>query len=131
MPEPVVIVSKDSGIATVTLNRPEKLNALNRELRAAFCQVMQELHEDRETRVVIITGAGRAFCAGLDLRELGSSGIRDDGNATFITVVEDMEVPVKVLDDACCTDKERAAADRRDRDWWLTFAATQKRKSSD
>jgi enoyl-CoA hydratase len=94
MSEPVVIVSKESGIATVTLNRPEKLNALNRELRAAFCRVMQELREDRETRVVIITGAGRAFCAGLDLRELGSSGIRDEGNATFITVVEDMEVPV-------------------------------------
>jgi enoyl-CoA hydratase len=94
MSEPVVLVSKAGGIATVTLNRPEKLNALNRELRGAFCRTMQELRADKEAGVVIITGAGRAFCAGLDLRELGSSGIREEGNATFITVIEDMEVPV-------------------------------------
>jgi len=94
MSEPVVLVSKAGGIATVTLNRPEKLNALNRELRAEFCRTMQELRADKEAGAVIITGAGRAFCAGLDLRELGSSGIRDEGNATFITVIEDMEVPV-------------------------------------
>jgi enoyl-CoA hydratase len=94
MAEPVVIVSKEGAIATVTLNRPEKLNALNRELRGAFCRAMQTLRDDSETRLVILTGVGRAFCAGLDLRELGSSGIREEGNVTFITVVEDMEVPV-------------------------------------
>jgi enoyl-CoA hydratase len=94
MSEPVVITSIEDGIATVTLNRPEKLNALNRELRGEFCRVMQRLRTDKNAGVVIITGAGRAFCAGLDLRELGSSGIREEGNATFITVVEDMEVPV-------------------------------------
>src|SRR5579864_1647407 len=94
MSEPVVLVDKEGGIATVTLNRPEKLNALNRELRSTFCRVMQDLRTDRDTAVVIITGSGRAFCAGLDLRELGSSGIREEGNATFITVIEDMEVPV-------------------------------------
>jgi enoyl-CoA hydratase len=94
MSEPVVLVSKTGGIATVTLNRPEKLNALNRELRGAFCRTMQDLCADKETGAVIITGAGRAFCAGLDLREIGSSGIREEGNATYITVIEDMEVPV-------------------------------------
>ena len=96
MSEPVVLVDKQDGIATVTLNRPEKLNALNRELRLAFCHAMQALRADPEVRVVIITGAGRAFCVGLDLRELGTkaSGIRDEGNATFITVIDDMEVPV-------------------------------------
>ncbi|HXD90432.1 MAG TPA: enoyl-CoA hydratase [Candidatus Binataceae bacterium] len=96
MSEPVVLVDKQDGIATVTLNRPEKLNALNRELRLAFCHAMQALRTDPEVRVVIITGAGRAFCVGLDLRELGTkaSGIRDEGNATFITVIDDMEVPV-------------------------------------
>src|SRR5579859_1224554 len=96
MSEPVVLVAKQDGIATVTLNRPDKLNALNRELRLAFCHAMQALRADPEVRVVIITGAGRAFCVGLDLRELGTraSGIRDEGNATFITVIDDMEVPV-------------------------------------
>lgn len=96
MSEAVVLIDKQEGIATVTLNRPDKLNALNRELRLAFCHAMQALRADPEVRAVIIAGAGRAFCVGLDLRELGTgkSGIRDEGNATFVTVIEDMEVPV-------------------------------------
>lgn len=96
MGESIVLVDKQGGIATVTLNRPDKLNALNRELRLGFCHAMQELRRDQDIRVVIITGAGRAFCVGLDLRELGTraSGIRDEGDATFISVIEDMEVPV-------------------------------------
>ena len=96
MTEQIVLIDKREGIATVTLNRPDKLNALNRELRLAFCHAMQELRSDQDVRVVTITGAGRAFCVGLDLRELGTraSGIRDEGDATFITVIEDMEVPV-------------------------------------
>src|SRR5260221_10601920 len=101
MSEPVVLVAKEGGIATVTLNRPEKLNALNRELRTDFCRVMQELRDDPEAQVVIITGAGRAFCAGLDLRELGEDAktekgalVRDGTTVSFITVIEDMSVPV-------------------------------------
>jgi enoyl-CoA hydratase len=96
MNESVVLVEQHDGIATVTLNRPEKLNALNRELRGAFCRAMQEVGADESVRVVILTGAGRAFCVGLDLRELGTgeSGIREEGNVTFITVIEDLAVPV-------------------------------------
>jgi enoyl-CoA hydratase len=101
MSEPVVLVTKAGGIATVTLNRPEKLNALNRDLRSNFCRAMQELRDDPEAQVVIITGAGRAFCAGLDLRELGAEGsgesgavVRDGTTVSFITVIEDMKVPV-------------------------------------
>jgi enoyl-CoA hydratase len=94
-------VNKAGGIATVTLNRPEKLNSLNRELRTTFCKGMQQLRDDPEAQVVIITGAGRAFCAGLDLRELGTdtgreSGalVRDGTTVSFITVIEEMNVPV-------------------------------------
>ncbi|HVA39511.1 MAG TPA: enoyl-CoA hydratase [Candidatus Binataceae bacterium] len=94
MSQPLVMVSKDQGVATVTLNRPEKLNALNGEMRGLFCRAMQELRADPEIGVVIITGAGRAFSAGLDLNELGAQGIREEGGATFISVVEQMEAPV-------------------------------------
>lgn len=101
MSETVVLVDKADGIATVTLNRPEKLNALNRELRGAFSRTMSALRDDAEAGVVIITGAGRAFCAGLDLRELGADTSREtgalarDGSAVnFISVIEDMKVPV-------------------------------------
>jgi enoyl-CoA hydratase len=99
--EPVVLVAKEDGIASVTLNRPSKLNALNRELRTAFCHSMQVLRDDQETAVVIITGAGRGFCAGLDLKELGEDASRESGtvvrdatNVSFVSVIEDMKVPV-------------------------------------
>lgn len=94
MNEPVVLLSRENGIATVTLNRPEKLNAFNSELRSTFCRTMQELNADREVGCVIVTGNGRAFSAGLDLKELSTAQLREQGNVTFITVVEAMEAPV-------------------------------------
>ncbi len=94
MSESVVLVAKENRLATVTLNRPEKLNALNAELRSTFCQTMQKLRTDPEIGCVIITGAGRAFCAGLDLKELSTAQLREMGGANFISVIEDMEVPV-------------------------------------
>ena len=93
MSESVVLVSIDHRLATVTLNRPEKLNALNAELRATFVRTMQELRTNAEVGCVIITGAGRAFCAGLDLKELSTTQLRDTGTANFVSVIEDMEVP--------------------------------------
>jgi enoyl-CoA hydratase len=71
MSEPVLLVERDAGIVTVTLNRPQAMNALSRELRAAIVEVFTSLAFDPKARVVILTGAGRAFCAGLDLKELG------------------------------------------------------------
>lgn len=67
----LVLVNRDAGVTTVTLNRPEALNALSGALRARIAEVFGELAEDRETEVVILTGAGRAFTVGLDLKELG------------------------------------------------------------
>lgn len=94
MSESVVLVSKENRLATVTLNRPEKLNALNAELRRTFCKTMQQLRTDPEVGCVIITGAGRAFCAGLDLKELSTAQLREPSTANFVSVIEDMEVPV-------------------------------------
>jgi len=69
--EPVLRIEKSEGIATLTLNRPSKLNALSLELRSALARAFEELQQDPEVGVAILTGAGRAFCAGLDLKELG------------------------------------------------------------
>lgn len=72
MSEPVVLIERDaSGYAVVTLNRPGAMNALSIELRAALVDTFDSLAADGKTRVIILTGAGRAFCAGLDLKELG------------------------------------------------------------
>lgn len=72
MPEDVLTVSRDDAVVTVTLNRPDSLNALSRELRRRLAETFQSLVDDTSARVVILTGAGRAFCAGIDLKELGS-----------------------------------------------------------
>lgn len=72
----LVLLDKTDGIATITLNRPDAMNALSHDLRTAFYGACQDIEVDDEIRAVIVTGAGdRAFTAGLDLKELGSSGL--------------------------------------------------------
>jgi len=68
--ENVLLVEKKDGIATLTLNRPDRKNAMSGALLLALSKAFQDLNQDKETHVVILTGAGAAFCAGLDLREL-------------------------------------------------------------
>lgn len=63
----------DDGITQVTLNRPERLNAMNHELVAELHAVLEDLGADRSCRVIVLTGAGRAFCAGLDLHGAGTA----------------------------------------------------------
>ena len=61
-----------SGYAVLTLNRPASLNALSRALMTQLAQAVRRLEADAAVRVLILPGAGKAFCAGLDLKELGS-----------------------------------------------------------
>ena len=67
----LVLVETQDGVTTVTLNRPEALNALSAALRNAITDTFTRLADDDATEVVILTGAGRAFTVGLDLKELG------------------------------------------------------------
>jgi enoyl-CoA hydratase/carnithine racemase len=67
--ETVGVERLEGGVTVVTLRRPASLNAFNKDLLWALHDVVDELSADRETRVVIVTGAGRAFSAGLDLNE--------------------------------------------------------------
>ena len=62
-----------SGVRLLTLNRPDRLNAMNAELIAALHEALGQVATDRSCRVVIITGAGRGFCAGLDLGGYGDA----------------------------------------------------------
>nr|MDO8079453.1 enoyl-CoA hydratase-related protein [Candidatus Freyarchaeota archaeon] len=77
----VVLWEKEDGIATITLNRPESLNAINRELVDQFYDTLIEIDRDWDVHVVILKGAGKAFCAGADVKmvskglELGSDFI--------------------------------------------------------
>jgi enoyl-CoA hydratase len=69
----LVLTARDGPVATVTLNRPEAMNALSRALRAELAAAMRGLAADESVRAIVLTGAGeRAFTAGLDLKELGA-----------------------------------------------------------
>lgn len=80
----LVLVDVADGLAVVTLNRPEAMNALSRALRQELAGAFDRLNADDAVRVVILTGAGeKAFTAGLDLKELGAdAGALSDANAT-------------------------------------------------
>lgn len=80
MSEPAVIVEKDGHVLTLTLNRPEKRNAVNCEALCRLYDGWVQLDEDPELRVAILTGRGQTFCAGMDLAEIGKlqKGIVDN-----------------------------------------------------
>lgn len=65
-----VLVKKDAPAGVIILNRPDKRNALTRQLLAEISQALDDLHQERQVRAVILTGAGSAFCAGMDLSEM-------------------------------------------------------------
>lgn len=74
MTRETILVERDGPVAIVTLNRPDALNALNRALRADLVEAFSDLAADDSVRVAILTGAGRAFTAGVDLKEAGQTG---------------------------------------------------------
>jgi len=87
----VLEVERCGGYAVLTLNRPQAMNALSRELRTELARTVRELEADPDVRVLILTGAGdRAFTAGLDLKELGAG-------ASISDAVE-IEDPVKSIE---------------------------------
>jgi 2-(1,2-epoxy-1,2-dihydrophenyl)acetyl-CoA isomerase len=67
-----LISDRDAAVLTLTLNRPEALNALNRELTGALRTALEAAARDQEVGAVILTGAGRAFCAGADLKDVSA-----------------------------------------------------------
>lgn len=70
----ILLVERDGAVAIVTLNRPKQLNALSVALRREIVAAMRALATDAGVKVIILTGAGRAFSAGVDLKEAGASG---------------------------------------------------------
>lgn len=74
MSEDLLLVERDGPVAILTMNRPKQLNALSIALRTQMVKAIRELGQASDVRAVIITGAGRAFSAGVDLKEAGQSG---------------------------------------------------------
>jgi len=89
----VVTRTIEDGVALLTLNRPDRLNAWTAEMQRAYFDFLEEVAADDDVRAVVVTGAGRGFCAGADMAVLqdigsGSNGAdagapRDDRPQTF------------------------------------------------
>jgi len=77
--QPAVLFDVDGGVATITLNRPDQMNSINADLSRGLMDALQQVRDREDIRVALLTGNGRAFCAGADLRSraggpAGSSG---------------------------------------------------------
>lgn len=91
----LVLITRDDAVATVTLNRPEAMNALSKALRADLAAAMREVAADDSIRAIVLTGAGeRAFTAGLDLKELGA----DTSNLGAANATSADENPVRAIE---------------------------------
>ena len=92
-------VTKADGVATVLLNRPDKLNALSGEMYHDLAHHFEALGDDDAVRAVILTGAGRAFCAGGDIGTMGQYDVvsgrrRSKGHQRMIVALHNLEKPV-------------------------------------
>ena len=68
--EPLLLQSRNGGVVTLTMNRPEQYNALSEELLAELQATLEAIEQDASARVVVIAGSGKAFCAGHDLKQM-------------------------------------------------------------
>ena len=69
MPYETIIYEKERGVATITLNRPDKLNAINSRMRDELIDALVDVHKDEKVRALIITGGTEMFCAGADIMD--------------------------------------------------------------
>jgi enoyl-CoA hydratase/carnithine racemase len=94
-----LIVERDGHVATITLNRPERLNAITGSMLDALSKALVELDDDSDVRAIILTGAGRGFCAGLDLQDqMSGQGLgQGDGIAATTARFNLRDAPPMVL----------------------------------
>jgi len=83
MPDPLVVFSADSGVVRLTLNRPQKRNALTRELLAELRTRLDEAARVPDLRCLILEGSGPVFCAGMDLAQMQETALRPDASALW------------------------------------------------
>ncbi len=94
---PVLIVEVSAGVATLTLNRPSAMNALNAELKDALAAWLRDARYDTSLRAVVIEGAGKAFCAGGDLSEMDPGRAPEVARARQDKLLRDVILPLTTL----------------------------------
>ncbi|MEM2134815.1 MAG: enoyl-CoA hydratase [Candidatus Jordarchaeaceae archaeon] len=88
-----VLYEKRGGVAVITLNRPEKLNALNSQMNKDLKYAFKEARDDSEVRVIVLTGAGRGFCSGADISDFAGGVTLED----FRRMTEEGVVPETII----------------------------------
>jgi 2-(1,2-epoxy-1,2-dihydrophenyl)acetyl-CoA isomerase len=91
----LVLVSDDGPVRTLTLNRPEKLNAMSSTMTGELSVRLAEAASDEKVRVVVLTGAGRSFCAGYDLAE---EAVSDSYEASLDSLNHSLDRLLEVFD---------------------------------
>jgi enoyl-CoA hydratase len=95
VPARTLEIQRDRGVWTITLNRPDRRNAINARLQAELVAALAEFDAAPEARVAVLTGADPAFCAGMDLRELGSGSLgHEDDETNFAQAMRRVGKPV-------------------------------------
>ncbi|HSH81645.1 MAG TPA: enoyl-CoA hydratase-related protein, partial [Herpetosiphonaceae bacterium] len=74
-----IVYEVAEGVATITLNRPQVYNAFNDQMHADLLQALKQAERDRQVRCIVITGAGKAFSSGQDLKDIPLDGARSLG----------------------------------------------------
>jgi enoyl-CoA hydratase len=99
-----LILDREGPIRIITLNRPERLNAVNYQLHLDFERALAEIEEDDEVRTVILTGAGKGFCAGADIKEMDNPNAKKlpAGRYAMHNKLEDLGKPVIAAINGAC-----------------------------
>ncbi|BDS11087.1 enoyl-CoA hydratase-related protein [Aureispira anguillae] len=87
-----ILVKKENGVAVLTLNRPKAFNSFNREMAFALIEALKNCAKEEEIRAIVLTGAGRAFCAGQDLKEA-----TEDNGVSFEMILNEHYNPIVKL----------------------------------
>lgn len=92
-----LLVEQRGRVAVITLNRPERLNAISREMLGELSEKMVEANKDPDTRCIVLTGAGRGFCSGLDLINTGDNLEERRGNNRPRQLFDLRDAPINVM----------------------------------
>ena len=96
--DPPLLCEVDAGVATLTLNRPAVLNALNLALKSELAERIAEMRSRRDVRAVVLTGSGRAFCSGGDIREMDAGRTSADTRERLLALHRNVLVPLATLE---------------------------------
>jgi enoyl-CoA hydratase len=118
-----VLVERQGPVAWLTLNRPQQLNALTADMVDELVEALEQLEARADVRAVVVTGAGRGFCAGADVKTIADRPLPIEARYTFFNVLEDHPKPtIAAINGACiggglelalCCDLRIAAADAK------------------